>query len=425
MDRIQIEREARNCIAKGEWEKAISLYRELLEKRANDPNIYNLIGDVYAKMGNVSDALPEYMKTIELYADEGLYENGIAVCKKILRISPESYEVYFSLAKFYAEIGLLNEALDSLMKYAEGAKNKKEIEKKPQDYQKIITIIASDSRLKPKVKEIYLNLNKRTKELDVILGIPIETEEKTEEIEPKKETIIFEEDNLSHKEKTIEKVEPEIKPFISTKLDERKQEEVKYQITSRPTSFTKSKEEIEEVKPSEVEIPSKETILSQEKQSKLEEKIEEVKSKKEITDKDVEFFLHAIEKIKASDIKEEVQKDHYKLGIEYKNFGFYDAAIKEFQLCVATNTQKLKALRELGYCFLEKKEPKLAINAFNRALEEGGKSTSEFLALQYGIGLSYELLNKKEEAIKAFEQVYVRNVDYKEVQEKLQKLKGY
>ncbi|MCK4308184.1 hypothetical protein KAW50_08175, partial [candidate division WOR-3 bacterium] len=88
-----------------------------------------------------------------------------------------------------------------------------------------------------------------------------------------------------------------------------------------------------------------------------------------------------------------------------------------------SNSHRLKALKELGYCFLEKDEPRLAANAFGRAVEEGGKTSEDYIALKYGTGKAYELLGDKENAIASFEEVCLQDINYQDAKERLNRLK--
>ncbi|MBI4723050.1 MAG: tetratricopeptide repeat protein [Candidatus Stahlbacteria bacterium] len=436
IDRIQVEREARAYMSRGEWERAISLYRELLETKGADPNIYNLIGDVYAKMDDLPDAIPEYCSAIELYETEGLFENGIAVCKKLLRLSPAMGDIYFELAVFYAEIGLLNEAKDALMNYLEHSKDKKIIEKNSQRYKKLIILLSSDDRLKPIIQTVYTKIGQKEKELNVILGIaepepepePEELPELIEPAEPLTSNEIIEKSTaqIPKIEKTTKisqsSQEPVFKKedFIgseksstTSKLSPKQQREKEIAdiLLDNPSVATAQKPSIEHTPKSQPVPPAQEEVV---------ENKEELSS---CNESEVQIFLHTIEEIKATDVSK-IQKDHYETGLQYKDLGFYDAAIKEFQLSTTGGPNRLKALKEVGYCFLEKNQPQIAVNAFHRAIEEGGKNSEDYIALKYGIGKAYELLGDKKKAIEVLEEVYLLDIHYLDVKERLLQLKG-
>ena len=432
IDRIQIEREARAYVARGEWEKAISLYRELLDTKGKDPNIYNLIGDVYVRMDDLADALPEYLTAIDLYEKEGLFENGIAVCKKVIRLNPETGEVYFNLALFYAEIGLLNEAKDSLMTYLRLSPGKRRIEKDPQRYKKLMMLLASDERLKPTIKELYAKIGKKESELDGIFGfLQPEPEEKPPEAEISHPEIKLQptEEPSIEKQKPLEDSKPSVEPQKSIpKLEP-------VPANDNPASpidlIKPAPQPIIEENPAEKQKLLKKPSDESQKQTREMEPVSAKGSPQKppkspplpaIDENEAQILLHAINEISAHN-SSEVKKEHYELGIKYKNLGFYDAAIREFQLSTTSNSHRLKALKELGYCFLEKAEPKLAANAFGRAIEEGGKTSEDYIALKYGTGKAYELLGDKENAITSFEEVCLQNINYQDAKERLEKLK--
>lgn len=496
LKRIQVEREARAYVVMGEWEKAIALYRELLDE-GEDSNIYNLIGDVYVRMGNLADALPEYLRAIELYETEGLFENGIAVCKKVLRLIPGCTELYFSLAIFYSEIGLLNESLEAIKHYAQSSPRGKEITKKPARYKKLITLLAGEAKLKTEIAQCYLKLAIRDKESDAIFGDTLTTlEQAAVSLEEKKEPPAVlkpvpekvSEDNrvqsLEEKEDVIKEPEIPVTESIKTKDKEKEEEkkEVIREIKMPPADLIKPKEKEEDkeekkeedkeevvrelkitptpsVKPRE-EMGEKEHLAEKAKTGGIKSMVPPVSESNTITsgssiadtfkkpkskaedkqsipaagqasssdsiteDSDLQVFLHAIEELKVAGTSQR-KRDHYKMGVDYKNLGFYDAAIKEFQLSVASQKdKKLQSLAELGYCFLEKGKPDVAINAFSRALSDEEKTDEDYYKLKYGIGIAYETLGDKKEAINIFEEIYLYNVDYLDVKDRLSKLKS-
>jgi tetratricopeptide (TPR) repeat protein len=140
-------------------------------------------------------------------------------------------------------------------------------------------------------------------------------------------------------------------------------------------------------------------------------------------EEEVQLFLHAIEEVKASN-SSSASKDHYKVGLQYKQLGFYDAAVREFQLSSNAGQKRLESLKEVGSCFLEKNQADVAISAFKRAIEESGKGGKDYVALRYGIGKAYELLKEEEKAIEAFEDICLHDIGYLDVKERLVRLRG-
>jgi len=167
--KIQIEREARVHLAKGEWDMAIATYRSLLHVAGESPNVYNLIGDAYVKMGDLSTAFKEYLRAIRLYTKEGLFENGVAVCKKVLRFKRDEPEIYFRLAELYAKLGLGSDALDAVIAYSKKEHDLKQRKKTVDKHKEVISLVSRNTKLLPKLKEVLSELGYEAKDLDELL----------------------------------------------------------------------------------------------------------------------------------------------------------------------------------------------------------------------------------------------------------------
>jgi tetratricopeptide (TPR) repeat protein len=116
---LDIKRKASELLQKGRYNEAIAEYEALVgqAKRAN-PAILNLIGDIYIKLGNFEKAFESYLHASRVYADEGLYHNGIAVGKKILRLDKDQVDIFGMLGNLYAKQGLGMDAVKFLTEYA-------------------------------------------------------------------------------------------------------------------------------------------------------------------------------------------------------------------------------------------------------------------------------------------------------------------
>ncbi|MGH2570439.1 MAG: tetratricopeptide repeat protein, partial [bacterium] len=119
MPEQDIKRKASELLQKGRLAEAIQEFQTLLaqSKRPN-PAIVNLIGDIYVKQGDHTNGFAHFLKACKQYADEGLFHNGIAVAKKILRLDKERTDVYGTLGDLYARQGLGMDAVKFLHEYA-------------------------------------------------------------------------------------------------------------------------------------------------------------------------------------------------------------------------------------------------------------------------------------------------------------------
>ena len=53
-----------------------------------DLSLYNRVGDLYLKVNDTAAAVRSYERAVDLYADQGFFNNAIALCGKILRVNP-------------------------------------------------------------------------------------------------------------------------------------------------------------------------------------------------------------------------------------------------------------------------------------------------------------------------------------------------
>ena len=119
---------------------------------------------------------------------------------------------------------------------------------------------------------------------------------------------------------------------------------------------------------------------------------------------------------------------HYNMGIAFKEMALYDEAIGEFQKAhhlaeQAKDTSNLvQCCSLLAICFIEKGLPLLAVRWYQTALGAPGLDPEISLALLYETGSAYEMAGDKAAALKSFMEVYARNIDYRNVSDRIRDL---
>jgi tetratricopeptide (TPR) repeat protein len=120
----------------------------------------------------------------------------------------------------------------------------------------------------------------------------------------------------------------------------------------------------------------------------------------------------------------------YQTGIVYKEMGLMEDAIREFQsavklVAVDDGTRRFFACCNLlGHCFMEKQMPNIALMWYKRGLESKNLNDQEIFALQYELANAYEKAGDKQKAGDYFEQIYAMNVSFRDVGDRLQKLRS-
>ncbi len=124
MNLDKLKEQARRFEQREEWRRAIEVYHKAIQgfgtgSESVDPSLYNKVGDLEMKAGDSAAALRGYEQAAELYADQGFYNNAIALCGKILRVNPGRTETYLRLAQLHSRKNVIPEAKRNLLEYVE------------------------------------------------------------------------------------------------------------------------------------------------------------------------------------------------------------------------------------------------------------------------------------------------------------------
>ncbi|MFL6289403.1 MAG: hypothetical protein ACJ759_00725, partial [Thermoanaerobaculia bacterium] len=110
LQREQVVQTAEKYVSRGKIEPAIREYRKLLAENPNDINTLNRIGDLYARIQRIDEAVEFFNQIGEQYAEQGFFVKAIAIYKKIIKLDPTRLEVYERLADLYHKQNLVTEA---------------------------------------------------------------------------------------------------------------------------------------------------------------------------------------------------------------------------------------------------------------------------------------------------------------------------
>lgn len=109
-DKIKAMRNAERFLAQGKIRAAINEYKRVVENDSNDFSTLNMLGDLYAKASDKSEAIKCFTRVAEHYAEQGFAQKAIAIYNKVSRLIPESLEVSAKLAQLYQMKGSVAEA---------------------------------------------------------------------------------------------------------------------------------------------------------------------------------------------------------------------------------------------------------------------------------------------------------------------------
>ncbi len=120
----KLKKKAAEFELKRQFDKALAVYVEILDNFDQHPEevdvaLFNRVGDMLLRQGNVADAVDYYERAVDRYAEGGFFNNAIALCNKILRQSPGRSSIYYKLGKISAQKGFKNDAKQNFLEYAD------------------------------------------------------------------------------------------------------------------------------------------------------------------------------------------------------------------------------------------------------------------------------------------------------------------
>ncbi|HET6463194.1 MAG TPA: tetratricopeptide repeat protein, partial [Candidatus Krumholzibacteria bacterium] len=83
---------------------------------------------------------------------------------------------------------------------------------------------------------------------------------------------------------------------------------------------------------------------------------------------------------------------------------------------------QVKCLEMIGLCFIKQNQPQLAIRQLSKGLSLIDSDSEESLGIKYNLGLAYEMTGDLANARTFFEDVYVVDVTFRDVSDKVRKL---
>lgn len=109
----------------------------------------------------------------------------------------------------------------------------------------------------------------------------------------------------------------------------------------------------------------------------------------------------------------------YELGVLYYEMKKTGDAIKRFQRAQESPYRRIKARKYLGLCFARRKMYDLSARSFESAIAEKESFDDEKKELLYEYGKVLEKMERPDEAIEQFKAIYERDVEFRDVEERV------
>ncbi|HZP48945.1 MAG TPA: tetratricopeptide repeat protein, partial [Vicinamibacterales bacterium] len=123
IDRAQTLRNAEKLIRQGKIDAGIAEYVRLVEDSPHDWNAKNVLGDLYARAGQIEKAIAQFVEVADNLSDEGQAAKAAALYKKILKLKPEHEHALLQVSETLAGQRLYADArahLNTLIQLRQG-----------------------------------------------------------------------------------------------------------------------------------------------------------------------------------------------------------------------------------------------------------------------------------------------------------------
>jgi tetratricopeptide (TPR) repeat protein len=109
----------------------------------------------------------------------------------------------------------------------------------------------------------------------------------------------------------------------------------------------------------------------------------------------------------------------FELGVLYMNTGNIQGAVEQFQKSVGQPQRRVASLNYLGQCFQQMGLHDLAIDQYNKAIEEIPTMDSLKKDLLYNLGCAYENIGDQDKAVAEFKKIAAVDFSFRDVREKI------
>lgn len=140
---------------------------------------------------------------------------------------------------------------------------------------------------------------------------------------------------------------------------------------------------------------------------------------------DVDTLFEKFKEGVRAQVAETDSATHYDLGLAYKEMNLLDDAIEELTLAARDVARESVCFSTIALIYREQRMYAKALDFFKRGLSSPNRLPEQEITLHYEIGDVSELCGFNEEALEHFEQVVSRNPSFRDVRDRIVRLKHH
>ena len=160
-DKVKTLRAAEKFLEIGKIAAAIKEYCQIVAVDADDFTTLNMLGDLYTRVGNTSEAVTCFRRIADHYREQGFGLKAIAMYKKIDRLQPNDIDIATHLADLYAAQDLIVEARTHYLAIVDAHNRAGAAQSALDILRRIADLDPQNTQIRTKLANGYLNLGLR------------------------------------------------------------------------------------------------------------------------------------------------------------------------------------------------------------------------------------------------------------------------
>ncbi|HKQ87474.1 MAG TPA: tetratricopeptide repeat protein [Candidatus Acidoferrales bacterium] len=154
----------------GKVAQAISEYRQILRHDPKDQATLMTVGDLYARQGDMPNAIEYFERLAQVYLSDGFNSKAIAIYKKIAKLAPNELAPLERLADLYVQQGVLSEARPLYLQIAEAHLKANRAPKAVEVLHRLLEVEPESPRVQMRLAELYNVLGQKKEAAETYLN---------------------------------------------------------------------------------------------------------------------------------------------------------------------------------------------------------------------------------------------------------------
>lgn len=145
----------------GKVAQAVAEYQQILRHDAKDQATLMTVGDLFARQGDMTQAIEYFERLAQVYLNDGFNSKAIAIYKKIAKLAPAELAPLERLADLYVQQGVLSEARPLFLQIAEAHLKANRAAKALDVLHRLLDIDPDNPRVQMRLAELYAAMGQK------------------------------------------------------------------------------------------------------------------------------------------------------------------------------------------------------------------------------------------------------------------------